>query len=325
MYKVGLVAFTWVLFVVAARSGRSDDNSDLPVSDSVVPLMYATGFEFAEGLALDREGNLYVVGYRGDGNIGRITLDGTASVLCTLDQLLPMEGRHALARGLKIDSEGRLVAADAGCGRLLRITADGTACEVLADRVDGARFKSVQDVALDLAGNIYFTDPGGSSAENPTGTVYRYDINTKKVARLAGALAFPCGIAISPDQQTLCVSDRLTCEVLAYDLSDQGMVSNGRVLIRFDNQGSVDETAAECQPGGMVFDGRGRLFVAMPRGSTINVVGVKDGKRLRQFDAGGPRATNCHFHGPYLYTTIAGKEAVFRLKLGVRGFDYAGT
>ena len=32
--------------------------------------------------------------------------------------------------------------------------------------------------------------------------------------------------------------------------------------------------------------------------------------------------TNCHFHGGYLYVTVAAKEAVFRLKLGVEGFDY---
>jgi len=34
--------------------------------------------------------------------------------------------------------------------------------------------------------------------------------------------------------------------------------------------------------------------------------------------------TNLHFHDGYLYTTVAAKEAVFRLKLGVQGFDYNG-
>ena len=44
---------------------------------------------------------------------------------------------------------------------------------------------------------------------------------------------------------------------------------------------------------------------------------------LRTYDAGGGQATHCHFYGNYLYTTIAAKEAVFRLKLDIRGFDYA--
>jgi hypothetical protein len=43
---------------------------------------------------------------------------------------------------------------------------------------------------------------------------------------------------------------------------------------------------------------------------------------LRQYSAGGTQATNCHFHGPYLYTTVAAKEAVFRLRLDVQGYEY---
>jgi len=62
--------------------------------------------------------------------------------------------------------------------------------------------------------------------------------------------------------------------------------------------------------------------VAMWNGGVINVVDVPSGKLLRQYDAGGDRATNCHFFGEFLYTTVAAKEAVFRLKLGVAGFNY---
>jgi sugar lactone lactonase YvrE len=57
-------------------------------------------------------------------------------------------------------------------------------------------------------------------------------------------------------------------------------------------------------------------------GGVVNVVDVPSGTLLRQYSAGGSQATNCHFHGPYLYTTVAAKEAVFRLKLGVQGHEY---
>ena len=179
----------------------------LPPSHSVKPELYATGFEFAEGPTLDHTGHLYVVNYRGNGNIGRIAADGTASVFCTLDLLAPLEGRKAQANGLKLDSEGRLIVADAGAGRLLRISLDGKMAEVLAERCEGERFKSINDVALDLAGNIYFSDPGGSSAENPIGAVYRYDIQTKKVTRIAKDLAFPNGLGVTPDQKHLVVAE----------------------------------------------------------------------------------------------------------------------
>jgi gluconolactonase len=314
------------LLCVAALAcqGWSDEHDDLPPADAVDPELYATGFETAEGPALDPAGNLYVANYRGNGNIGRITPDGKASVLCRLDQLFPVEGRQPHASGLKIDSEGRLIAADSGCGRLLRIAADGSEGEVLADRCESVRFNSIGDVALDLAGNIYFTNPGGSTAEEPVGTVYRYDINTKKVSQLIAGLAFPNGIAVAPEQGHLCVGDSLESRILIYELAEDGAVTNGRTLIQFAKEPSGEEVADANQPGGIVFDTQGRLYVADAGGSTIDVVDVDQGRVVRRYGAGGSRVTNCHFYGPYLYATVAANEAVFRLKLDVLGFDYAG-
>lgn len=72
----------------------------------------------------------------------------------------------------------------------------------------------------------------------------------------------------------------------------------------------------------MVFDVAGRLYVATWTGGEIWVVEVPSGRLLRRYDAGGQRATNCHFHGDCLYVTVAAKKPVFRLRLGVPGFDY---
>lgn len=197
------------------------DDADLPPSHSVQPELFATGFEFAEGPAFDRAGSLYVVNYRGNGHIGRITADGTASVWCDLNKLAPLEGRSAQANGLKVDKEGRLVVADAGGGRLLRIAADGKSVDVLAERWSGNRFNAINDVGLDAKGNIYFSDPGGSNAENPVGSVYMFRIGTNAVTRLATNLAFPNGVAVSPDQQHLCVAESGRYRVLLYDLVNE--------------------------------------------------------------------------------------------------------
>ena len=72
----------------------------------------------------------------------------------------------------------------------------------------------------------------------------------------------------------------------------------------------------------MTFDAEGRLYVATWTGGVINVVDVPSAKFFRQYEAGGNRATNCHFRDGYLNTIIAAKEAVFRLKLGVDGFNF---
>lgn len=308
------------IFASPVRSGAADV-PELPPSHSVQPELYATGFEFAEGPALDRDGNLFVVNYRGNGNIGRIAADGTASVWCVLDALAPIDGQRSQANGLKVDSEGRLVVADAGGGRLLRVAADGKSAQVLADRWNGARFNSINDVALDTKGNFYFSDPGGSSADQPIGSVYRLDIGTNAITRLATDLAFPNGLAVTADQRHLCVAESARYRVMIYDLID-GSAENGRVLIDFPQQDEGDIRGGPFDPDGMICDEAGRLYVAMWIGGVINVVDIPTGKLIRQYDAGGLKATNCHFHDGYLYTTVAAKEAVFRLKLGVNGFRY---
>ncbi len=301
------------------------EHADLPPSHSVQPELVATGFAFAAGPALNAAGDLFVANYRELGTIGRIGVDGAASILCDLRQAAPLENRVPQANGLKLDGEGRLIVADVVGGRLLRVAADGAKVEVLAERSEGKRFDSLGDVALDRQGNIYFTDPGTSTAENPTGSVYRYDVRTGRVALLAKGLAFPNGIAVTVDQQKLCVAESLQYRVLVFDLTPDGKAMNQRVLVDFPDETRGTFVGGKFDPEGMVFDARNRLYVAMWRGGVINVVDVDAGVLIRQYGAGGVGATNCHFHNRYLYTTIAAKEAVFRLKLDVEGFDYNGT
>ncbi len=304
----------------------AEENDDLPPTHSLEPLLYATGFEFAEAPALDPQGNLYAANYRFLGTIGRITADGTASIWCDLRQRSPVEGRHVQAGGIKVDAEGRLIVADAGGGRLLRVAATGQQVEVLADRFEGSRFISVSDLALDLKGNIYFTDAGAlisETADKLTGSVYRYDIQTKQMARLASGLACPNGLAVSPDQMYLCVAESQRFRIVLFDVNTKtGDLQNQRVLMAFPYETRGNVITGQFVPDGMVFDARGRLYVAMWYGGVINVIDVPTGKLLRQYDAGGSQATSCHFSGAYLYVAVAAKEAVFRLKIDVPGHEY---
>ena len=151
--------------------------------------------------------------------------------------------------------------------------------------------------------------------------MYRFSISTNAVVRLATGLAFPNGLAVTADQKQLCVSESSRYRLMIYDLVDD-QAENERVLIEFPQQDAGIIRGGSFDPDGMIFDASGHLYVAMWVGGVINVVDVVTGKLLRQYDAGGLKATNCHFHDGYLYTTVAAKEAVFRLKLGVNGFRY---
>src|SRR6516164_2986383 len=146
-----------------------------PLPEKVEPRLLVRDISFAEGPTFDSKGNLFFVNYKGNGNIGRRTPAGDVAVWLTLPDPPPDPGGkvlHAFPFGLKADAQDRLIAADYGARRLLRISADRTV-ETLADSYEGRRFNNPNDVCLDRAGNIYFTDPQGHEKDS-VGAIYRF-------------------------------------------------------------------------------------------------------------------------------------------------------
>ncbi len=97
-----------------------------------------------------KDGSLYFT----DGkHINRLGPDGKTSVF-----------RNNASNGLLFDQEGRLVACESGLRRVTRTEKDGS-ITVLADRFEGKRFNSPNDLCMDSKGRIYFTDPRYGSRE----------------------------------------------------------------------------------------------------------------------------------------------------------------
>jgi gluconolactonase len=307
-----------------AAVGRAEDHADLPPSHSVRPELYATNIKHAEGPALDTAGNLFMLNYERLGTIGRVTPDGRATIYCDLLQQFPAKTRQAMPNGLKVDRQGRLIVADMGGGRVLRVTPSPVgkppAVELLADKFEGTPLLGPNDIALDRVGNIYFTDPGSSNSEHPYGAVYRIDGKNRKVTRLDSGLAYPNGLVISIDQKHFFLDESAPNRVLMYDLTPDGRLVNRRTLIDFPRKTEGNIVGGPFGADGMILDAAGRLFVAECGGGVIDVVEVPSGKLIRQYDVGGAGSTNCHFYNGHLYATANG--SVFRLKLGVEGFDY---
>ncbi len=322
------LAMLLTCFVAAtARGEQADDHADLPPTNSVEPIVAATGLEVASGVAVDEEFNVFAPNYRSLGGIGQIKQDGTASLLCRLDKLAPVEGRTPFAQSLRLDTQRRLIVADAGGGRLLRVEVDGSRADVLSDRYQGVRLREVSHVALDRAGNIYFTErpsdtkPSDEAASEATGRLFVYRIRTQKTELLAGGMDRPSGIAVSPDQKKLCVAEQGTRRVLIFDIEDI-QIARRRELIRFPMQSDGNFAAGDFAPKGLAFDRRGRLYVCMGAGGMINVVETPSGRLLRRYKTLGS-VSDCHFADTTLYIAIESKEAVFRLPLGVEGFVYS--
>lgn len=297
----------------------------LPAAAAVRPAMYCTGFAFAEGPAIDREGNLYVVNYREWGTIGKITRNGAASILVDLRKVLPADGdKLPSCNGLKIDDDGNIIGAETGTSQIIRISTDGQKVEVLAREVDGVRLNGLNDVALDPNGNIYFANPGQHN-------VYRINKRDGSIDRLNPEPIGSNGIGVTPDGKRLITADSEGMRLMIFDLAD-GQGRNQRELISFKPAGTPKNLSPEefnklaervGVPDGFVFDEFGRLYLGMWTGKVVHVIEVPSGKLLATYPAGGSQATNVHFFEGDLYVTVAANEAVNKLPLGIRGWRYS--
>ena len=182
-------------------------------------------------------------------------------------------GKEPGSNGLALDVKGRLVSCEHGDRRISVLTKDGGKI-TLADRWDGKRFNSPNDLAIRKNGDIFFTDPIyglPGHAEDP-----RREIDFCGVYRLQpdGTVSVQCneisrpnGIAFSPDHQTLYVanSDGQDPVWRSFPVQENGNL--GAAAIFFD---STKQT--QIKPGGgdgLKVDKHGNVFATGPGGVLI--------------------------------------------------------
>ncbi len=186
------------------------------------------------------------------------------------------------ANGLALDAQGRLIACEPG--RLTRTETDGTTT-VLAKSYDGKPLNTPNDVAIRSDGAIFFTDPKPLRSSEPPALgysgVYVLPSGGGELKLIADDFTYPNGIALSPDEKVLYISDTRAGHIRAFDLAADGTLTNDRVH-------------AEVRiPDGMAVDVDGRIWSSSSRG--IAVFGV-DGAALGKVDFRG-MPTNCAFGG----------------------------
>ncbi|MCT2585698.1 SMP-30/gluconolactonase/LRE family protein [Actinophytocola gossypii] len=167
------------------------------------------------------------------------------------------------ANGHTIDAQGRLVSCEQGNRRVTRTEHDGS-ITVLADRFDGKRLNSPNDVVIAADGAVWFTDPSygidsdyeGVRAESEIGAcnVYRVDPATGEVHVVADDFDRPNGLAFSLDQRHLYIVDSRRRHLRAFAVHADRL-SGGEVIaespsgqfdgIRLDDQGRIWAAAAD--------------------------------------------------------------------------------
>lgn len=180
------------------------------------------------------------------------------------------------SNGLALDAKGSLVLCQHGERRIARLEKDGS-FTALADRFEGKRFNSPNDLVIAKSGTIYFTDPpyglkkGGAAAELDFHGIYAIE-SAGTVKLIDKSVRFPNGIALSPDEKTLyvAVSDPQDTRVIAYDLAaakpEARVIFNAQPLKSPERKGGCDGLKVDAQgniwttgPGGvLILDAKGR-------------------------------------------------------------------
>jgi gluconolactonase len=309
----------------AARIVRADPGLDALIAPDAVVERLAGGFQWTEGPVWDRKNNWLLFSDIPNNVINKWTQAAGVSVFLKPSGYTgstPYEGREPGSNGLAFDAQGRLVVCDHGNRRVARIEADGTRT-TLADRYEGKRFNSPNDLVYRSNGDLYFTDPPyglpqtfeDRRRELDFCGVYRLPSGGKPQL-LTREISAPNGIAFSPDEKRLYVacSDPKRAVWMVYDVNTAGAITNGKVF--FDATAWVP--ARKGLPDGMKVDTRGNLFAAGPGG--VNIFSPA-GKLLGTIDTGVPTA-NCAFgnDGSTLYITA--DTTLLRVKVRTKGLGY---
>jgi gluconolactonase len=212
----------------------------------------AGGLGFTEGPVWDARGFLYVSDEEIN-KIFRIYPDGHKEELIALGD----------PDGNTYDANNQLIDCASVLRAIIRIKDNG-AYSVLAERFNGKRFNSPNDVVMGPDGAFYFTDPTsdlpkGDKQELDFQGVFRLDAEGH-VTLLTKELSQPNGLAFSPDGKKLYVDDSEKRNIHVYDFQADGTIKNGRIF------GDEPGGAGDGVPDGMRVDRSGNVYVTGPQG-----------------------------------------------------------
>jgi gluconolactonase len=274
----------------ARRSEWADANRGGTVTDS-----------FLEGPVFDEAGNLYV----GDipwGRILRIDTAGNWSVVAEYD---------GEPNGMKFMDARTLLITDYKNG-LMRLDVTTGALTPHLQRRNSERFKGVNDLVFDAAGNLYFTDQGQTGLHDPTGRLYRLRPDGQLDLLLANVPS-PNGVALSPDGKVLYLAvTRGNCVWRVPLLADGSVAKVSQFFTSYGPSG----------PDGLAVDAQGRLLVANPGLGYVWVLNARAEPVQVLRGPAGASTTNLAFGGAdrtTLYVTDSTHGQVLRARMEAPG------
>lgn len=282
-----------VVSVLALQIAGADELSDLVAEGAGVEKL-AGGFEFTEGPACDAVGNIYF----SDIPNSRIHKWSVGGKLTTFRE---NSGR---ANGLFFDKNGNLLACEGGDRQVTSISPKGEVT-VLADRFNGKKLNSPNDLWIDPNGGVYFTDPRYGSQDDLQQDgfhVYYLPPDNGELVRVIDDLVKPNGIIGTSDGKRLYVADPGADKTYVYRVNSDGSLADRRL-------------AAPEGSDGMTLDEKGNLYLTRDGVEVYSPDGTKIGTMETP-----ERPANVTFGGKDRKTLfITARTGLYSLAMNVRG------
>jgi gluconolactonase len=305
-----LLTMLLMLLLIACGDNAADGDPTAPATE--VTTAAESGPLVGRGeLELVEEGYGFTEGpqWMRDEGVLLFTDNDTIYQVAADDEITVFRMPSNYSNGLAVDPEGRLIAAEADARRVTRTESDGTVTTI-AERFHGALLNQPNDIVVRSDGTIYFTDPtfgdAAAQAELDFRGIFRIAPDGGLTAERRGdTTEAPNGLALSPDESLLYVTNYAADLVWVMDVAIDGTLSEARTFVTTGDG-----------PDGMAVDNAGNLFVTT--GSGIEVFSP-DGARWGVIPV--PRIpANCAFGGADGRTLfITAREGLYRVTLANPG------
>ena len=218
--------------------------------------------------------------------------------------------------GTVLNAKGHLLICDNKHKAILDYAPDGS-LHVLADSFENKPLNSLNDLTLDAKGNIYWTDPSGSSLQKPVGNIFRLTPKGE-VTKIATGLAFPNGLDVDPQSKFLYLIESQSKKILRYMIPEEGKPFVEPELF-YDLGGSGGD--------GCAFDNQGNLWVAdfqRPETKQGRILILSPEKKvLGHVDIPAQVVSNIAFGGANhdeIFCSAGGPNGIFHAKVSIQGF-----
>jgi gluconolactonase len=330
-----LIAFTFLLLTVfsckttselktTGSIERLDPSLDAIISPDAKVEILSEGYKWSEGPVWIESEKMLLFSDVPQNTIFKWTEKSGAEIFLTPSGYTgstPSASHEPGSNGLTLDNNGKLILCQHGDRRIARLESPYNDVKpnfvTVADKWNGKRFNSPNDVVVRKNGDIFFTDPpyGLPKQENDsTREIYFQGVykvsNDGTVSMLVDSLTRPNGVAFTPDEKIIIIanSDPGKARWYAYQLNEKDSIVSGKIL--FDATENC-KNGEKGLPDGLRIDKQGNIFASGPGGIWIF---NKDGKNIGKIKLTEPTA-NCALADDDKTLYITSNMNLLRVKL----------